>query len=114
MNLNPVLEQVIEETAAPEERTLDLNTLTVESGETLTKISWNNREDYEYAWLSLDTNYDMKKTETGYEVTVLTSMYERIWENMEITGMQNDGLVIFVERPEPYGETLACFLLAQH
>ena len=26
MNLNPVLEQVIEETAASEERTLDLNT----------------------------------------------------------------------------------------
>ena len=100
MNLNPVLEQVIEETAASEERTLDLNTLTVESGETLTKISWNSSEDYEYAWLSLDTNYDMKKIETGYEVTVLTSVYERFREDMEITGMQNDGLVIFIEIPD--------------
>ena len=55
---------------------------------------------FEYAWLFLDTNYDMKKTETGYEVTVLTSVYERFREDMEITGMQNDGLVIFIEIPD--------------
>ena len=42
----------------------------------------------------------MKKTETGYEVTVLTSVYERLREDMEIIGMQNDGLVIFIEIPD--------------
>ena len=83
------------EAAVLKEDEVDADTLAVEKGETLTKISWSCSEVYEYVWLSLDTEYDMKKTETGYEVTVLSSVYEQYQENMKIIGMQNEGLTVY-------------------
>lgn len=95
MNLNPVLEEIMAESAVLKEDEVDTDALAVEKGETLTKISWSCSEVYEYVWLSLDTEYDMKKTETGYEVTVLSSVYEQYQENMKIIGMQNEGLTVY-------------------
>ena len=49
--------------------------IAVETGETLTKLEWLCGEEADYAWLLLDDEYDMKKTERGYEVTVPTEAW---------------------------------------
>ena len=97
MNLNPVLSNVIEEADEQEVYELNEEEITIESGETLTKIKWTCDEICEYVWLILDTEYDMKKTDEGYEVTVLSSVYEEYKEAIQIAGLQNGRIVSYMD-----------------
>lgn len=71
---------------AEEEITLqDLSDdLTVEKGKALTKLVWNTDIDNCDVWLLLDKEYDMKKNENGYEVTVKTEVYEAYAQALKI------------------------------
>lgn len=84
MSLNPVLADVLETAGIQKAIVLESKDIIVETGETLTKIKWNCDEDFEHVWLLMDREYDMKKTETGYEVTVLSSVYEKYGRKLEI------------------------------
>ena len=50
--------------------------VSVDRGDMLTKIQWKCGKPSGPAWLRMDRDYDMKKTEDGYEVTVLTETYD--------------------------------------
>ena len=50
--------------------------ITIQKGEGLTKIKWNTNIEAEYAWLLMDDEYDMKKIDGGYEVTIKSEMYQ--------------------------------------
>lgn len=68
-----------------------LNNITVNRGNTLTDIKWDNPQELEQAWLFLGSNeFDMKKTETGYEVTVLTEDYDAYEREISIMGLSGD------------------------
>ncbi len=58
--------------------------IVIESGKTLTKIIWNTDIEVEYVWLMLGEEFDMKKTDSGYETTVKTSVYEQYADNLSI------------------------------
>ena len=58
--------------------------LTVEQGETLTVITLKTDEVYKYLWLNLTEDYDMKKVENGYQVTLETARYLDQEENLKI------------------------------
>ena len=55
----------------------DETDVSVEKGESLTKIVWQADENKVDAWLVLDEAYDMKRIDGGYEVTVKTEIYEQ-------------------------------------
>lgn len=52
----------------------------VEEGEALTKVIWKNTDPAEYVWLYCDADgdeYDMVRTENGYEATMRTEIYQK-------------------------------------
>lgn len=57
-------------------QTLSAENVSVERGETLTKIVWNNSDTASAAWLIADREYDMSPTDGGWEVTVLNEVYD--------------------------------------
>lgn len=71
---------------AEEEITLQdaSDVLVVEKGKALTKLAWNTDLNNCDVWLVLDREYDMKKNETGYEVTVKTEVYEAHTQALKI------------------------------
>ena len=70
--------------------------VTVNKGNSLTKISWNEEEEFEYVWLSLDEEYyDMKKTDNGYTLTVKNSDLEGNEGKIKITAFGNSKLKIY-------------------
>ncbi len=83
--LNPILGEEIKQSVDLIEQGVDKKQLTVERGKQLTKICWNTEDTYDYVWLTLDKSYDMKKTENGYAVTVLTENYRKNKSNLYIT-----------------------------
>lgn len=83
MDLNPVLEDV--EAQAEHIEMYALENIEVEQGNALTKIYWQNPSVLGNVWLSLDKNYDMKKTETCYTVTIPTEIYESYGKLMKIS-----------------------------
>lgn len=84
IDYNPPLSSLIK----TEYTTIDIasQNITVEKGNTLTKIKWETDDTYHYAWLTLDQTYDMKAVPGGYQVTVETSRFESA----------NNSLTIFV------------------
>ncbi len=76
LDMNPPLDS-IEALEIPKSlEHLSTEQITVEKGSQLTKIYWSTDLSYDYVWLSLGTEtYDMKETENGYEVTILTENY---------------------------------------
>ena len=76
-NPNPPLDVMDTLEISKTEQALPTEQISVEQGTQLTKIYWNTDLYYEYVWLSLGTEtYDMKETENGYEVTLLTQQYD--------------------------------------
>ena len=91
-DLNPVLSEVEkdEEKITIVQLELENPVLSVEQGETLTKIYWRTDETLRYAWLCLDREYDMTLTEQGWMVTVPTETYQTHIAHaseLEIVGM---------------------------
>lgn len=60
--------------------------LTIEKGETLTKITWHTEQTYPYVWMTLDNTYDMKKVKDGYQITIETQRYEAAADALKIYG----------------------------
>lgn len=79
---NPVLSSIDKSEYSVEQAT-DKN-ISIEKGETLTKITWKTDSDYKYVWLKSDDEYDMRKCSGGYELTVETSDYNRFCDSFEI------------------------------
>ena len=94
MTLNPVLDEV--EYTASESVELPHEALSVEVGEMLTKIIWNDVDALgEYAWLCMDIAYDMNRTESGYEVTVHTETYNNYKDSMEFVVLNDEILLTY-------------------
>lgn len=75
---------------------LDDEQVSVQRGESLTKIIWKNSGTYENLWLLLDDEYDMRKVEEGWEVTVLTEKYDRYKDNMNIVSYDGKTITKFI------------------
>lgn len=92
---NPTLSAVSEWALPQSEQPLEADRISVEMGSQLTKLCWNTEDTYQYVWFTLDgEEYDMKKTESGYEVTVLTENYTQD-SVAEIIGYDGESLVIY-------------------
>ncbi|MBQ5961135.1 MAG: hypothetical protein IJL53_10830 [Firmicutes bacterium] len=66
------------------------NSISIEEGESLTKIIWHTDQTYPYVWLELDSIYDMQKNDEGYETTIETTQYEE----------SNSSIIIHVYRDD--------------
>ena len=66
--------------------TVENDDIVIEKGNTLTKITWNTDQVYPYLWLCLDTTYDMRQVEGGYQVTIETERYEQCENPFKIYG----------------------------
>ena len=94
MQLNPTLESAV---SSYETQTDNLNTadINVQTGEALTKIQWTSDSACQYAWLTLDIPYDMKKTDIGYEVTVANTVYEQYKDELSIWTLNGSSLTVY-------------------
>ncbi len=95
LDMNPVLSSVTGEGRPRQDAKLDRNQISVESGAQLTKISWNTDADCEYAWLLLEREYDMRKTDAGYEVTVLTDDWNLHREKLQIAAADAANVTVY-------------------
>lgn len=94
LNMNPPLSAVMDFAISQSQQELDTEYISVDNGTQLTKIIWHTDSLCEYVWISfLENVYDMRPTEEGYEVTILTSEYD---SNMDIAITAYDGLSITV------------------
>ena len=94
MQLNPTLESAV---SSYETQTDNLNTadINVQTGEALTKIQWTSDSACQYAWLTLDIPYDMKKTDIGYEVTIANTVYEQYKDELSIWTLNGSSLTVY-------------------
>ena len=60
------------------------DTLCVEQGETLTTITWHTDPKYHYVWMVLDSVYDMRKVDNGFQVTIETDRFEGSKDQLKI------------------------------
>ncbi len=72
------------------QQSINSSEMTVQKGETLTKIKWHTDINAESAWLLMDEEYDMKKVQNGYEVTVKTENYQEYLDTLAIVTYCND------------------------
>ena len=95
MDLNPNLRTVIDETPFHDTKILAEENITVFPGKTLTKIQWECNDAMQYVWLFLDEEYDMKKTENGYEITVLTECFTNYKNSLKIIALEDQTLITY-------------------
>ena len=74
---NPPLATLTESRGIVEEQPLDWGQLSIDEGSALTKIHWNTIASFDAVWLCLDNEYDMKASDSGYEVTIPTEIYQQ-------------------------------------
>lgn len=83
MQLNPPLSSVQAE--IEEDRTLLPESLTVEQGRTLTTLTWTGGDgDEEFVWVLLGGEFDMHPTDSGWTLTVETSVWTRYHSSLTI------------------------------
>lgn len=63
---------------------IDRESIEVTRGDALTTILWKTDTQYEYVWLELDHEYDMRSVKGGYQVTVPTEDWEKNQRKMEV------------------------------
>ncbi len=80
--------------ASVSEENLNVDSITVQQGEALTKIVWNADVDAQYVWLMLGEEFDMKKTDGGYEATVKNEVYEQYADSIEISVYANETMTV--------------------
>ena len=66
----------------------------VEKGKTLTKITWCTDKEFDSVWAYFDDEYDMRKCDAGYEVTIHTADYEKYKDSLTIYTLLNGELVL--------------------
>lgn len=84
MQLNKTVTEIKDLATAEEKEILNVEDLTVQSGQALTTITWSTDRSFKYVWLNASQEYDFRKCETGYEVTLQTSDYEQLKNAFEI------------------------------
>lgn len=93
IDFNPSLENVKKSDGIDSETLqLESNEITVNKGKAITKISWNCEEKADYAWLVLDSEYDMFETEQGYETSISTDAFEEYEGKIEIVTLKDNQL----------------------
>lgn len=93
IEFNPSLENVKKSDGIDSETLqLDSNEITVNKGKAITKLSWNCEEKADYAWVVLDSEYDMVETEQGYETSISTETFEEYEGKIEIVTLKDNQL----------------------
>ena len=95
MDLNPTLQTAAEEAKINTTQILPPEEITVSLGEDLTKITWETQTPARYAWCRLDTAYDMKRSDNGYEATVPTEVYLDNQDELEIVLLDGETLCTY-------------------
>lgn len=95
MDLNPILKTAIDESSKQVKHPLIESNLSIDKGDLLTIIQWETDTPADYVWLKLDQEYDMKKTENGYVVTISSQTYEENVDNLQIVTSYDDTITIF-------------------
>lgn len=95
VDLNPTLDSVVACAERIEEDPLEADALSVEQGNTLTVIHFDLDQLADYAWLTLDREYDMQQDDTGFQVTVPTEIYRQYQSALQITTANGYNITTF-------------------
>lgn len=95
MDLNPVLQTVINKSDIYENQLLETDSFSVERGDMLTVIRWAYADSADYVWLKMDKEYDMKRVGDGFEVTVLSEIYDRFIDNIQIVVSKGGSVITY-------------------
>lgn len=91
-DINPTINSINLDKVSVVKNKLDLSHIAIEEGNKLKKIHYNTEIKDKYAWLFIgEDEYDMLKTDTGYEVTILKELYDK---NMDIRILTFDGSIL--------------------
>ena len=93
MKLNNTYNNACEACSVKETSNIDKDSISVREGETLTKITWNTEDVFDSVWFLMNQEYDMRKCEEGYEVTVLSEDYKDYKEDISIDTLKEGNLV---------------------
>ncbi len=63
---------------------ISLENIEVSFGQSLTTVTWNTAQAYEYVWFKGDTEFDMKAVDGGYSVTLTNEQYQAQKDNFKI------------------------------
>lgn len=74
IDYNPALSSVSEDVRVAVD--VAKEEIAVETGTTLTTITWKTQREYQYVWMDMNNTYDMERVEGGYRVTLETARYE--------------------------------------
>ncbi len=91
MQLNKPLTDIESEVALTEKNVIGEEGLAIEEGQTLTTVTWNTDQAFKSVWLSATKEYDFRKCENGYEITLLTEDYQKIKSEFEIVALNDTG-----------------------
>ena len=93
MNLNIPLDNALSNYEEVSCKKVPCESINVSKGKTLTKIIWKTDEEVDSAWAYINDEYDMRKCEDGYEVTVHTTDYEENKDSIIIYTLLNEEIV---------------------
>ncbi len=79
----------------PHNKVLQRSAIDIESVDSLTKITWNTDISCEYLWLQTDEEFDMRKSNNGYEVTIKTEQYEKNKNSFKIYAYEKGSLICY-------------------
>lgn len=91
--LNPLIENI--ETENILSKNLNRDDLVVKRGETLTEFIWKTDEVFENVWFSLEDEYDMRKTDDGYCVTLQNSVCDDYESIFKITVATDSNITVY-------------------
>lgn len=76
-------------------RSLPYDAVSIEKNDNYTVINWNTDENADNVWLTLEQEYDMQKTQTGYSVIVPTAEKEKPDVKIQITQYKDGTLYVY-------------------
>ncbi len=91
MRLNPTLAKMQARFAMVDAPAASQDALSIQEGEALTTVTWNTDQVFPYVWLSASQEYDFRKCDNGYEVTLRTEDYQALAAGFEIVVLDADG-----------------------
>ena len=105
MGLNPTLEDVLRDADIAKVECM-AESMSVEQVSALTNISWTvDGIEADYAWFYMNgVEYDMKKTETGYKVTVVTENYDLYKDDIRVFTVKGDAVTEYIFAPAQASE----------
>ena len=98
MKLNKPFNVVLDNATVREELIVSKDELLIEEGNTLTKITFNTEETFDSVWLLSDSEYDMRKSDGGYEVTIPTDLYKNFTGDFRIECLKGNTMTGYVCR----------------